>query len=271
MQYRNENVISYKDETLLVERRNAFNTMHPHWHDFYEIELLISGYGKHIINGSAYEWKRGAISFLRLSDSHEVKMQQPGNSHIIQLSVESIPKEAAETLLLTTVNLIAYLSDADFAFVEAQYHTLEHLFRKKEEGIDRLIHHILSALLLRLAMIFNDSSLPRPSTADERLPLIIHYISQHFRENITPEEIAKEFYMNKSYLCTYFKKHTQKTLLTYIRDLRLAYAATLVLGTKEKSLDICEACGYGSISNFLRDFKKKYGISPMEMRKRKEL
>ena len=37
-----------------------------HWHDFYEIELVLSGKGTHLINNTEYEWRCGEIHFLRL-------------------------------------------------------------------------------------------------------------------------------------------------------------------------------------------------------------
>ena len=45
------------------------------------------------------------------------------------------------------------------------------------------------------------------------------------------------------------------------------YASSLVVISEKRTQEICENCGYNSVSHFLRDFKKKFGMSPMKMRK----
>ena len=49
--------------------------------------------------------------------------------------------------------------------------------------------------------------------------------------------------------------------------MRLMYASRLVVISEKSTQEICENCGYNSVSHFLRDFKKKFGMSPMKMRK----
>ena len=39
-----------------------------HWHEFYELELVLSGTGTHVLNGTEYPWERGRMHLLRLSD-----------------------------------------------------------------------------------------------------------------------------------------------------------------------------------------------------------
>ena len=93
------------------------------------------------------------------------------------------------------------------------------------------------------------------------------YMNEHFTEDLNLEKIANRFYISKSHLCYYFKNSMGTTVLNYLKDLRLANAAKLAVTTQKRSIDIGLECGYDSVSNFLRDFKKKYGVSPMMMRK----
>ena len=51
---------------------NPWNTMH--WHDFYEIEIVIRGTGTQIFNGRNYELKRGCAYLLSPLDFHSVSL-----------------------------------------------------------------------------------------------------------------------------------------------------------------------------------------------------
>ena len=54
----------------------------------------------------------------------------------------------------------------------------------------------------------------------------------------------------------------------YLMELRLEYASSLLTNTQETISDISYFSGYNSVSYFSRGFKKKFGISPAEYRKR---
>ena len=53
-------------------RRIKFNKSAVlHSHNFYEMELVLSGSGEQILNGTSYEMKRGSLSILTPADFHE--------------------------------------------------------------------------------------------------------------------------------------------------------------------------------------------------------
>ena len=99
---------------------------------------------------------------------------------------------------------------------------------------------------------------------------ILLYIGTRFREPLTPASLAETFYLNKSYFCSSFKSYTGKTVVEYITDLRLEYAASLVRTTPLTSTRLAEAAGFGSLSHFLRCFKQKFGVSPGRMKGEKK-
>ena len=96
---------------------------------------------------------------------------------------------------------------------------------------------------------------------------VLSFINEHFRENISVEDIANKFFLNSNYFCSLFRKETGVKCSDYIRNLRMNHAVRLVTLTKIPITEICSETGYNSISSFLRDFKKQFGISPTKMRK----
>lgn len=57
-------------------------------------------------------------------------------------------------------------------------------------------------------------------------------------------------------------------VMEYVRKRRLVQAALQVAGTNEKLLDIALNCGFGTPEAFIRAFRKMYGVTPSEYRKK---
>lgn len=241
-------------------RKYRIGSVALHWHDFYEIEVVTDGVGVHTVNGTAYEWRRGEMHLMRLVDFHRIDLEAGGEVHLIQIKPALVPPEFLKVLGENNANLVAYLSEKELTHMDALCSMLE----EQEQYDPRLTEHILSVIL---TLFFKKIKLSPETTADDGLlGRILLHIGENFRADLSLEGIAGQFYISKNYLCSYFKKKMGRTVLSYIKECRLEYARKLLVSTELKSIEVSEACGYGSVSNFLRDFKKAYGLSPMLLR-----
>ena len=69
-----------------------------------------------------------------------------------------------------------------------------------------------------------------------------------------------------SHFIKIFKKYVGKTIIEYVTDLRIAYAATLLSSTDLSVITIASKVGYDNQSFFAQKFKDKYNVSPIEYR-----
>ena len=97
---------------------------------------------------------------------------------------------------------------------------------------------------------------------------VLEYINEHFTENIMAKDISKKFGYDNTYFCRKFKTTIGTTLMQYIRRLRLGKAKDLLINTDDSIKDIAWKCGFADISHLSNSFRKKYGLSPLEYRKR---
>lgn len=97
------------------------------------------------------------------------------------------------------------------------------------------------------------------------------YIEDHYRENLTLEDIADYIGMNPSYMSTYFKKETGENFKTYLTNQRMQEALRLLNSTTMKSYEIADAVGYKDVKQFREKFKETYGMSPQQYKKRGEI
>ena len=266
------NLMRHENKSYKVRaKKYEIGSVDVYWHDFYEIELVLSGEGTHVINNTEYAWRPGEIHFLRLTDFHRIDLKKKGYVHLIQISSNSIPAGILSRISVIQSNIVTYLSEDDFACADMLCGLLEKKLSDSSRYCEAVVNSVVELIVNILIDSMNLFSEGAGNISENRIANIIKYINEHFTEDLNLDRIADMFYVSKSHLCYYFKNCTGTTILNYIKDLRLAHAVKLVVTTQYKSIDIGLECGYTSVSNFLRDFKKKYGVSPMIMRRNNEL
>lgn len=95
----------------------------------------------------------------------------------------------------------------------------------------------------------------------------IHYIEQHLHEALSLESIAVYAGFSKFHFHRIFQKHIGMSATEYVRLRRLANAASALLHTKERIIDIAFYYQFESQEVFTRAFKKVYHLPPGQYRK----
>lgn len=98
----------------------------------------------------------------------------------------------------------------------------------------------------------------------DRLEAVCEFISENCKDDLTTEKIAKEFNFSRCYFSTLFKKHTGTSIHDYLICCRLDKAKELMT---EKSLsveEIAERVGFKDTGTFIRAFKRKEKITPLQ-------
>ena len=93
------------------------------------------------------------------------------------------------------------------------------------------------------------------------------FINSHLCEKITIDDIARHVGLNRSYLQTLFKEHTNKTVIEYINSLRIEKACFIIRNYNLPIIDVAIDCGFHSRQHFMYTFKKYTGKTVGEYRK----
>ena len=101
---------------------------------------------------------------------------------------------------------------------------------------------------------------------NRRILKVKDYIDKHFNEDVRLSELADIIGMSPSAFSRFFKLSTGKTLSEYIVGIRLGMAARKLVDSTDSISEICYVCGFNTISNFNRLFRKYKGCNPTEFR-----
>jgi AraC-like DNA-binding protein/predicted transcriptional regulator YdeE len=103
----------------------------------------------------------------------------------------------------------------------------------------------------------------------DRLNNTIEYIEANLDKNIHLELLASKFALSKYHFHRIFKALIGDPPFRYIEKRRLSGAATDLIETDKRIIDIAFDYGFNSHESFIRSFKKKYSLTPSQFRKKK--
>ena len=99
-----------------------------------------------------------------------------------------------------------------------------------------------------------------------RVARVHQFIAEHFHEDIRLETLSDLVGMTPVGFSRFFRQRTGRTLSDYIIDQRIGYAARLLVDSTQTVAEICYDCGFNTLSNFNRLFRRRKGCSPKEFR-----
>src|SRR5436309_2891221 len=100
---------------------------------------------------------------------------------------------------------------------------------------------------------------------DPRIQIALRIVDeQKASVHLTLAEISRALHLSESHMLRLFHREVGKSFARYWRDVRMANAAVLIRA-QVPTKDVARECGYSDTSNFYRDFKGVYGMTPRQM------
>lgn len=237
-----------------------------HRHDYFEVELVLSGRVKHTLNGADYILKSGDFCVLTPADFHEINVLEESRIYNVSFDTSAVSAEFAMRIF-ESADRVFTPQDGDFqtlcliAELLCMHNTANGAQDEKYSAI------LLEAFTNRLGRLVYPSQNLQDYGVKSEIRKSVVYLHTHFRDNPPLALLASISHLSPGYFSSLFKSITGKNVSEYLTDLRIDYAKRLLLATNLSVTDICFSCGYGSVSNFMKAFKNCTGISPLCFRK----
>ena len=115
------------------------------------------------------------------------------------------------------------------------------------------------------------SLLYRGNTSVTLAGRIADYISKHYIDGLSLDQIADEFHFSKNHIINIFKKEYRMTPFDYVNELRVKKAEWLLEATTKDAQTVAYECGFNNYSHFYKIFRAVNGISPTSWREQKRI
>ncbi|MBZ9633443.1 AraC family transcriptional regulator [Clostridium sp. FP1] len=268
--YLNEDFLFFN---LKDQKKNDFEI---HYHDFNKIIIFVSGEVTYIIEGKSYKLKPWDILLVGRNDLHLpiISLTVPYVRMVLWLNplfLEGHNKNNCDLLSCfqlaseRKLNLIR-LCNKNINSLKQNLADLEEAMQDIAFGSTILKNALFLQFMVKINRLFLGMDIDKnidDIKYDPRIEDILSFLNSNLDKHLSIGMLSKEFYLNKYYLMHLFKEETGYTIYNYIQKKRIIKASDLIKSGMQAG-EVCEQCGFGDYSSFVRAFKKEFGLSPKQ-------
>lgn len=243
-----------QDRTISAKRKFIQGSYRSHFHEFLEIEYILSGSGTYCIDGQIYPIAPGMLFFMSPINFHKVQVSGRAEVFNVMFS-EGLCDPYYLTHALSGGNT-ALSCVKDAPYLEALF---SELTRSAEDKA--LASHILSCILAKIGKYP-----PAAHVTASPISEISLFVLRNFRSAPPLKEAAARAGFTPSYFSRLFKEQMGISYKHFLDDTRFEYAKKLLLFTDMTVLQVCMESGFSDYTNFVRRFGIRYGKSPSAFR-----
>lgn len=261
-----------------------------HTHDFYEINIVTAGVGKHLLGDRELLTQKGDVFIIPPHTRHGYSCKDGMTVYHILLSPLFLASFSPmlekmrgfellfhyEPLLREHLSRPFYLKSGDISFevLKRSMDLIEDWSASEQEYYEmEKVAHTVSLIGVLSKAIHERNPLRTDAFSGEHVLTIIEsmdYLDTHAEEKLDFQELARRSALSYSTYLRYFKKLAGTTPARYQTDCRIQRAVTLLLNGDDSILDVALSCGFYDSSHFIREFIRRKKISPGEFRRQAE-
>ena len=210
-------------------------------------------------NGDTYSAESGDVVYTPLGGEYRATLFDflSPSSHTVGINF----------LLLDEVGEGILLSDRIVVFRGHDQSEIATLFDKAavtDGGLSSVSNRIL---LMEILSRFSQVS---PTANDRVVALCIEHLSREVEKNPSISELARKCNVSEVYLRRRFKEVMGVSPAKYRNGIRLDKAVSYLTFGDISVQEISDALGYATVSHFIKEFKKRFGVSPLQYKKLKK-
>lgn len=253
--------ISYSSSSKASNRNFAL-----HDHDYYEIFMFIEGDSRYIVEDRNYSLAPYDIIIIRRHEMHRVfhNSVTKYTRFVLHLNPDFFKEmhcEEYEAQFLSPNSYIGNKINSDDVHSNGIYDAYLRL-KKYSDDFSKSCTPIISSQIVEILYLINQiTSFSKGDIKNKPIQAIISYINKNYSENITLEDLSRQFYISKYHLCRIFKQATGYTPHSYITHKRITRVRELVQEGKNLT-DSVNIAGFENYSSFYRSYMKEYGSTP---------
>ncbi len=243
-----------------------------HWHFGTEFILVTDGDAQICVNGDIYNvFEKQVIMIQRISNHYTVQTSSDFKKFCLLIQHDEFGK------IPVGMDMFRHLTNtgtgsARIVDLDDDYEDTLRIFQLFEANWNKMdvpynSEFTLSLASLLLAVLCRHCRCEEGIPADERMYKVRDFIDRNFTSDITVSEIARHHFISEDHLIHEFKRVIGSSPGQYIILSRLTYARELLVSTNDALSIVAQKSGFGDVNNFIRNFKKTFGVPPGQFRR----
>lgn len=258
-----------------------------HTHDFYELNIVISGNGQHLINDSTFYITSGDVFIMPPHIKHGYIFDTKHYSifhllfhkHFFEKYKSDLSNISSYQILFdiepkvreydNVINNFLHINIAESYNLIRIFDELDSLKNELKDNTQEKKEHLTLYVIARICEMIKESK-NEYNTNNNRylfeLLNTIEYIHSNYKSDINLQTLCDMCCMSRSSYIRNFKMIFNCTPIHYILNYRLRQSKSLLKYTNLSLTAIANECGFFDNAHFCRQFKEKYQISPSKYR-----
>lgn len=237
-----------------------------HAHDYYHLIDVTAGQMRFFLGEEELLLSAGDMVLVRRGTAHRFSNEgtQTLCFHEVKFAVhgQMLPR------FLQSIDK-AVLTDSFARQLVAQ---LAAEFSQNRSLKDEAAQATLSALVLYLTAAVRSQDRQAPGVIEtvgynKLSQRVIAFLTNHYSENLSLDDISSGVGVTKNYLCNAFKLNTGITIVDCLNMIRIRKAAEQIVYSDLPLTEVAQMCGYVSASHFNRVFMRYVGMPPGQCRR----
>jgi AraC-like DNA-binding protein len=272
--------LSERDCFYIVERHKTEFTYPLHQHKEFELNFIEHGKGvRRIVGDSVEEIGDYELVLIGGEDLEHVWEQGRCKSKdireiTIQFSSDIFGGDLLSKNQFTSIRRMLRRADHGLVFpissIMKVYSTLDTIAQEQERFVQflKFLYILYELSISEDSRVLASSSFAHSERTMEsrRVQKVKQYINENYSKPLKLADLADLVGMSSVAFSRFFHQRTGRTLSDYIIDIRLGYAARMLVDSTKNISEICYECGFNNLSNFNRTFKEKRNYTPRDFR-----
>lgn len=267
----------FNPTVLFIGKNNNVTTNKPHSHDNTELLFVFSGSFQEWIDGIAYDVSSGDVIMVNAGQLHHHIVINPGDPvilffagfydyHFKGMEPNRFSFPDGSPVFHTRGLVRQDFSNLCLRMISERYSNQAGQYFMQKTYMMQLLLMLMRQIYIppqQIPSSYHFETHHKTYVVSE----IRQYLSDHYPEKISLDQIAKNMYLSSAYISKIFKEETGEAPINYLIKLRLEQAKRqLENGERQSIKAISTSVGYDDVYYFSKLFKKYYGESPLNYR-----
>ncbi len=272
MQGRREYVTYQDNSSIRVWYSDVPWQYESHVHSAVEVILTLDGTVDYTVLDTEYTVRKDEILIIPPEFSHSLSMGKDSSRLLFLFEPDMISGLRDVMSMPGLFRRVFYLHDGSETHTRIREMLLKVSALQKEQDV--MWNTMCYSYILRIYAALGQHYLPGTQRKrevgrqvdQEVIASAMTYINEHFREDLTLDDVADFAGFSRYYLSRSFKKQAGYSFKDYLCRRRLQTAMELLIRTDVSMKEVAVQSGFGSVATFNRVFREHNGCTPTQYR-----